>query len=70
MDISKEEMENLAKDIPNVLNFISNKEIVKIIIVPTKLTRDQKNLFNELLDSNLNNEDAFKDFERHVKMSK
>ena len=47
-----------------------NMYVVVNIIVPTKLTRNQKDLFSELLDSNLNNEDAFKDFERHVKMSK
>ena len=47
-----------------------NMYVVVNIIVPTKLTRNQKELFSELLDSNLNNEDAFKDFERHVKMSK
>ena len=34
---SKEEMETLAKDIPNVQNFIGGKEIVKIIVVPKKL---------------------------------
>ena len=34
---SKEEMETLAKDIPNVQNFIDGKEIVKIIVVPKKL---------------------------------
>ncbi len=47
-----------------------NMYVVVNIIVPTKLTRDQKELFKELLDSNLNNDDAFKEFERHVKMSK
>ena len=36
-DTSKEEMERLAKDIPNVQNFINDKEIIKIIVVPNKL---------------------------------
>ena len=37
MDTPKEEMEKLAKEIPNVLNFTNGKEIVKVIIVPKKL---------------------------------
>ena len=37
IDTSKEEMENLAKDIDNVKNHIEGKEIVKIIVVPKKL---------------------------------
>ena len=36
-DTPKEEMEKLAKEIPNVQNFINDKEIVKIITVPQKL---------------------------------
>ena len=36
-DTSKEEMERLAKSIPNVISFIEGKEIVKIITVPKKL---------------------------------
>ena len=36
-DTSKEDMESLAKSIPNVLSFIEGKEIVKIITVPKKL---------------------------------
>ena len=36
-EVEKEEMERLAKEIPNVQNFINGKEIVKIIIVPKKL---------------------------------
>lgn len=47
-----------------------NMYVVINIIIPTKLSRSQKSLFEELLDSNLDNEDAFKDFERHVKASK
>ena len=35
--IPKEEAEKLAKEIPNVQNFINDKEIVKIITVPKKL---------------------------------
>ncbi len=36
-DASKEEMERLAKEIPNVQAFINDKEIVKVIVVPKKL---------------------------------
>ena len=36
-DTSKEEMENLAKEIDNVKTYIDGKEIVKIITVPKKL---------------------------------
>ena len=36
-DISKEEMEKLAMNIPNVQAFTDNKEIVKVIVVPKKL---------------------------------
>ena len=36
-EASKEEMEEKAKEIPNVLNFIQDKEIVKIIVVPKKI---------------------------------
>ena len=34
---SKEEMEELAKEIPNVQTFMNGKEIVKVIVVPKKL---------------------------------
>ena len=34
---TKEEMETLAKQIDNVVRYIENKEIVKIITVPKKL---------------------------------
>ena len=37
LDLSKEEMERLAKEIPNVKTFTEGKEIVKVIIVPKKL---------------------------------
>lgn len=37
MNTSKEEMENLAKEIPNVKSNLEGKQIVKIIIVPNKL---------------------------------
>ena len=37
METSKEEIEKLAIDIPNVQNFTDGKEIVKIIVVPKKL---------------------------------
>ena len=37
METSKEDMEKLALDIPNVKNFTEGKEIVKIIVVPKKL---------------------------------
>ena len=33
----KEEMEKLAQEIPNVQNFITGKEIVKVIVVPKKI---------------------------------
>ena len=36
-ETSKEEMESLAKSIPNVISFIDGKEIVKVITVPKKL---------------------------------
>ena len=36
-DASKEEMEKLAREIPNVQAFIDGKEIVKVIVVPKKL---------------------------------
>ena len=36
-ETSKEEMEKLAQEIPNVQNFITGKEIVKIIVVPKKI---------------------------------
>ena len=36
-DTEKDEMERLAKEIPNVQNYIGDKEIVKVIIVPKRL---------------------------------
>ncbi len=36
-ETSKEEMERLAKSIPNVISFIDGKEIVKVITVPKKI---------------------------------
>ena len=36
-DTSKEEMEKLALEIPNVQTFVEGKEIVKIIVVPKKI---------------------------------
>ena len=36
-DTTNEEMERLAKEIPNVQNFIDGKEIVKVIVVPKKI---------------------------------
>ena len=36
-ETSKDEMERLAKSIPNVISFIDGKEIVKVITVPKKL---------------------------------
>ena len=36
-ETSKEEMEKLAQEIPNVQNFITGKEIVKVIVVPKKI---------------------------------
>lgn len=43
-----------------------NMYVVVNIIIPTKLTLSQKKLFKELLDSNLENEDAFKDFKKKM----
>jgi len=37
LDITKEEMERLAMEIPNVKVFTEGKEIVKVIVVPKKL---------------------------------
>ena len=37
LNLAKEEMERLAKEIPNVKTFTEGKEIVKVIIVPKKL---------------------------------
>ena len=37
MDTTKEEMESLATSLDNVVKYIENKEIVKIITVPKKL---------------------------------
>ena len=37
IDLSKEEMESYAKEIPNVKSFTDGKEIVKVIVVPKKL---------------------------------
>ncbi len=36
-DADKDEMERLAKEIPNVQNYIQDKEIVKVIVVPKKI---------------------------------
>ena len=36
-NISNEEMEKIAKEIPNVQSFISDKEIIKVIVVPKKI---------------------------------
>ena len=40
--------------------------VVVNIITPTKLNRKQKALMEELLDTDLSNEDAFKDFTKAV----
>ena len=37
IDTEEEEMETLAKNIPNVLKFTRDKEIVKVIIIPKKI---------------------------------
>lgn len=47
-----------------------NMYVVVNIITPTKLSRRQKDLLNELLDSDLNNDDAFKDFSSKMKKCK
>lgn len=44
-----------------------NMFVVVNIIIPTKINHKQKKLFEELLDSGLDNEDAFKEFERAKK---
>lgn len=41
--------------------------IVVNIIIPTKLTREQKELVKELADSDLENESIFKDFKKNLK---
>ena len=41
--------------------------VVINIITPTKLSRKQKALFEELLDSDLDDEQAFKDFKKACK---
>lgn len=37
IDSSKEEMENIAKNIENVKKFIDGKEIIKIVVIPKKM---------------------------------
>jgi leucyl-tRNA synthetase len=37
VDISKEEMEQLALNHEKVVNFIQDKEVVKVVIIPGKL---------------------------------
>lgn len=51
---------------PNTL-MRGNMYVVVNIIIPTKLDRKQKKLFEDLLDSDLNGEDAFKDFKKACK---
>ncbi|MBE6148696.1 MAG: molecular chaperone DnaJ [Firmicutes bacterium] len=47
-----------------------NMYVVVNVIVPSKLSRKQKKLFEELLESDLDNDDAFKDFKKAQKMNK
>jgi len=47
-----------------------NMYVVVNVIVPSKLSRKQKNLFEELLDSDLDNDDAFKEFKKAKKTCK
>ena len=47
-----------------------NMYVVVNVIVPSKLSRKQKNLFEELLDSDLDNDDAFKEFKKAKKICK
>ncbi len=44
-----------------------NMYVIVNIIIPTKLNHSQKKLMNELLESDLNNEDAFKEFNKAKK---
>lgn len=44
-----------------------NMYVVVNIIIPTKLNHKQKKLFNELLESDLDNEDAFKEYRKACK---
>ena len=48
-DTTKEEMENLAKEIDNVKTFIDGKKIVKIITVPKKLVNIVVKSFYQML---------------------
>jgi len=47
-----------------------NMYVVINVIVPEKLSRKQKNLFEDLLDSDLNNDEAFKEFNKALKQCK
>lgn len=46
---------------------VGDMYVVINIIIPTKLTREQKELFNALNETNLENESEFKDFEKSLK---
>ena len=78
-NIKGRDTDALFKNDYSVINFEFNNEyqseyiaknnmyVVVNIIIPTKLTLSQKKLFKELLDSNLDNEDEIKDFNRKMK---
>ena len=44
-----------------------NMYVVVNIIIPTKLNRKQRSLLEDLLDSGLDNEDAFKEYQKNLK---
>ena len=41
--------------------------VIKIIIMPTKLTKKQKDLLEELRETDLENEPEFKEFKKSLK---
>ncbi|MBQ6841012.1 MAG: molecular chaperone DnaJ [Bacilli bacterium] len=47
-----------------------NMYVVVNVIIPTKLSRKQKSLLEDLLDSDMDNEEAFRDFKKNLKQSK
>ena len=47
-----------------------NMYVVVNVIIPTKLNRKQKSLLEDLLNSDMDNEDAFKEYKKALKQSK
>lgn len=54
---------------PNTL-LKGNMYVLVNVIIPTKLSKKQKDLFKELLDSDLTDDDAFKEFRKNYKACK